>query len=151
VERPWTRIWSTLEFVVISKAEEFQLDVGENATTLTERYTNSWSWSSLTDLAGITKQSTNYQKTTTIGPYDTTCIGVSYHGSDMGTYSVLLKEIGTVTDLRYRMYSILLHSDQLPVPITIAYWCRVVIDLLSDIKVNNMFSTCCEVLNIENT
>jgi len=137
VERSWTRIWSTLEFVVISEVEEFQLDVGENATTLTERYTNSWSWSSLTDLAGITKQSTNYQKRTTIAPYEITCIGVSYHGSDTVNYSVVLTETGTVmySDVRY-MCIVCYCSNQLPVPITTDYWRGVVIDLLSDIKVN---------------
>jgi len=89
-------MWSYLEFVVISEAEEFHLDVGENATTLTERYSgNSWSWSSLTDFAGITKEATNYQKRTTIAPYDTTCVGVSYHGSlDGAQFSVELRETG---------------------------------------------------------
>ena len=97
VERSWTRLWSSLEFIVISEAKEFQLDVGENATTLTERYTYSWSWSSLTDLAGITKHSTNYQKRTTIAPYEATCVGVSYHGSNQVMYAVELRETGTVT------------------------------------------------------
>ena len=89
-EKSWSRIWSSLEFIVYSKAEEFKLDVNDNASVLEEQFNSWWSlwplWSSDSDA---------YQKNITISPYGKSCVGLSYHGSTTPlTFTAVLKEHG---------------------------------------------------------
>ena len=89
-EKSWSRVWSSLEFIVYSKAEEFKLDVNDNASVLEEQFNSWWSlwplWSSDSDA---------YQKNIMIAPYGKSCVGLSYHGSSAPlTITVGLKEHG---------------------------------------------------------
>lgn len=102
-EKSWSRIWSSLEFTVNSTAEEFKLNVNDNASVLEEQF-NSW-WS-LWSLWG--SDSDTYQKNIMIPRYGKSCVGISYHGSTAPlTFNVVLKEhgkdeeqINTISQLR---------------------------------------------------
>lgn len=72
-ENSWSRIWSNLQFTVTSTAEEFKLDIGDNASVIREQFNNEWwNWWP-TDVT--------YQKHITIPPYGNSCVGLTYHGS----------------------------------------------------------------------
>ena len=88
-EKSWSRIWSSLEFIVHSKAEEFKLDVNNNASVLQERFHSWWPlWPPWGD------NSDTYQKNIVVSPYGKSCIGLSYHGAATPHGSVILKENG---------------------------------------------------------
>jgi len=76
-----------LEFIINSKAEEFTLNVADNASLLVEQFDShwlQWPWAS-NDV---------YKKTIIISPYGMNCIGLSYHGDSPVPFTVLLREIG---------------------------------------------------------
>lgn len=97
-EKSWSRIWSNLEFVVSSKAKEFTLNIGENASVLMDQL-NAYS---LTEVLGLwaTSYRDTYQKNIIVSPYGTGCVGVSYHGSSREVkFAVVLKETGKYLSL----------------------------------------------------
>ena len=89
-EKSWSRIWSHLEFIVYSKAEEFKLNVNDNATILEEQFGNTW-WPELWPWGD---SDDTYQKSITLSPYGKSCVGLSYHGSTTAHATIVLKEYG---------------------------------------------------------
>ena len=88
-DKSWSRVWSTLEFVVQSKADEFKLSVNDNATVLEEEFDSWFNW-----WPPWSNEDT-YEKSVMIPPYGKTCVGLSYKGSlNTVNATVVLKEHG---------------------------------------------------------
>ena len=98
-ENSWSRIWSSLQFTVNSKVEEFKLEVGENASVIMEQFNSEWWnwWSS----------DVTYQKHITLPPYSSSCVGLTYHGSSSPvSCTVSMKETGKSSDHMSYMLSL---------------------------------------------